>query len=400
MDNQNVKTIVTETIEKNLPTIVEAINDNVDAKMKATNEAIDAKVAELKTASASELENIKAELKKIAFSGKSTPASEELSRKTVIVDTIKNVALWRMDFESAFEASVKTMTEGTATEGAELVFDQFDTDVVRIINTFDIVNDVRILPITKGDKISLPKMTNWVVTYFTAEEVAYTASEPATAFISIDIAKMTTLVSMTEELLDDTMTVPDLYDLIVEFVAESQAEFLETQILTGTGSVKGILVNAWINVVSLAATETLADVTDDDIVAVIGKAARKFKRGNVKWYMSQYVMTHLMSLKTSDWYPLYPELRNPTPTLMWKPIVLSDEWFAQDSATDVALKPLLAYGDLRYFTYVRRRGLTTERGYFASNWASDIVSLKSSQRGWGTLTFPEAITVLRNWAAS
>lgn len=65
-----------------------------------------------------------------------------------------------MDFESAFEASVKTMTEGTATEGAELVFDQFDTDVVRIINTFDIVNDVRILPITKGDKISLPKMTN------------------------------------------------------------------------------------------------------------------------------------------------------------------------------------------------------------------------------------------------
>lgn len=82
------------------------------------------------------------------------------------------------------------------------------------------------------------------MTYFTAEEVAYTASEPATAFISIDIAKMTTLVSMTEELLDDTMTVPDLYDLIVEFVAESQAEFLETQILTGTGSVKGILVNA------------------------------------------------------------------------------------------------------------------------------------------------------------
>lgn len=65
-----------------------------------------------------------------------------------------------MDFESAFEASVKTMTEGTANEGAELVFDQFDTDVVRIINTFDIVSDVRILPITKGDKISLPKMTN------------------------------------------------------------------------------------------------------------------------------------------------------------------------------------------------------------------------------------------------
>lgn len=80
---------------------------------------------------------------------------------------------------------------------------------------------------------------------------------------------MTTLVSMTEELLDDTMTVPDLYDLIVEFVAESQAEFLETQILTGTGSVKGILVNAGINTVSLAATKKLTDVTDDEIVAVI-----------------------------------------------------------------------------------------------------------------------------------
>jgi hypothetical protein len=39
--------------------------------------------------------------------------------------------------------------------------------------------------------------------------------------------------------------------MVVDLVAESQAEFLETQILVGTGKVKGILVNAQVNKIYL-----------------------------------------------------------------------------------------------------------------------------------------------------
>jgi hypothetical protein len=58
----------------------------------------------------------------------------------------------------------------------------------------------------------------------------------------------------------------------------------------------------------------------------------------------------------------------------------------------------MAFGDFGYFTLARRKGLTVERGYYGDNWKKDIQSLKSNTRYGGTLTFPEAITVLLNGA--
>ena len=133
------------------------------------------------------------------------------------------------------------MSEGTEEAGAELVFDQFEADVLRVLNEYNIVADVRILPLAKGDKVKLPKATNGVTTYYVDETVKRTWSKPTTAFVTIDIAKTATLTDMSEELLDDTMTTPDLYNLIVEFIAESQAEFLEKEILLELGTWKEFL---------------------------------------------------------------------------------------------------------------------------------------------------------------
>lgn len=390
---ENIEKVVSEALEKNLPEVVEAVFEK--------------KIADLQAKSASEMEEIKAELKKMNHSSKvfAENGGAEFAKKAAVVAIFKDVVNNNITSEKGFydvvEKQVKAfMDEGTATEGAELVFDQFEKDVLRVINTYEIVNDVRILPMAKGDKISLPKATNGVTTYWTAEGIAYTDSQAVTAFVSIDIAKATTLTDMTEELLDDTMTVPDLYDLLVEFIGESQAEFLETQILVGTGSVKGILVNASVNKVYLGSGNTAEDIDDDVLVDVITKAARKYKRGGVKWYMSQYVMGKIKALKTTDGYPLYPELRNATPTLMGSSVVLSDEGFVQNVAQDIAAGVCLAYGDLRYFTLAKRKGLTVERGYHGDNWKKDILSLKSNSRCGGALTFPEAITIVVNGASA
>ena len=139
---------------------------------------------------------------------------------------------------------------------------------------------------------------------------------------------------MSEELLDDTMTTPDLYNLIVEFIAESQAEFLEKEILIGTGDVKGVLVNASINKIYLGSGKTSADIDDDVLVDVITTSARKYKRrkANVKFYMSQYVYGKLKALITTDGYPLYPSLRDANPTLLGYKVELSDVGFVQNTA--------------------------------------------------------------------
>jgi HK97 family phage major capsid protein len=398
MDNtellQQVNKSITDSIEKSLPEIVET--------------TVSKKIAELESKSAGELEEIKAELKKMNYASKEYQnGGAELAKKSVIVSVFKDVVNQNITTEKGFNEVVsKNVKDFMATDeigtGAELVFEQFEQDVLRVINEYDIASDVRILPLAKGTKVSLPKATNGITTYFVDEGTSYTGSEAATSFVVIDIAKAATLTDMTEELLDDTMTVPDLYNLIVEFIGESQAEFLETQILTGTGSVKGILLNTNVNVVGLGSGNTADDIDDDAMVAVVTKAARKFKRrrANVKFYLSQYVYGKLKALKTTDGYPLYPELRDANPMLMGYAVVMSDVGFVQDVSEDVDQAPLLLFGDLGYFTMARRKGITIERGYYGDNWKKDIMSVKSNTRYGGTCTFPEALTILINGSAS
>lgn len=384
--------------EKQLAEISGAVSTVVEKTVPAI---VDAKIAEALAKSASDLEEVKKAIKEANLAGKQAdPLVKEAFVKTAVVSIFKEVVetdcKTEKQFESIVDKTVKAMSEGTATAGAELVFDQFETDILRVINSFDLLADVRILPITKGDKVSIPSATNGITTYYVDEAAAYTGSDATTAFISIDIKKIATLTDMTEELLDDTMTVPDLYNLIVEFIGESQAEFLETKVVGGTGAIVGITQTASVNLVALAATETSANLSDDDIVKVITSIPKKYGR-NKKFLFSQYILGRLMAIKTSDGYPLYPELRNENPTLIGKPVIISDvDGIVQDSTDDVADAVLAIFGDFRRFTLVRRKGLTLERGYHGDNWKKDIQSLKSNQRAGGKVTFPKAFTLLKN----
>lgn len=391
----------------------ELLNEVVGAVEKAVpdavNAVVDAKMAELEAKSLNDINDIKAEIKKLSMQKKLTPNVVSLAQKTAVVGTIKDVFEKGVKTEKAFmevaEQHIKTMSEGTSTEGAELVFDQFEADILKVINSYQLVNMVKILPLAKGDKVSLPKATNGVTTTYVSEGNTDTATEPATSFVSIDIFKAYTLTKMTEELLEDTMTIPDLYNLIVEFIGESQAEFLENQILNGVGTtaVEWILVNSSVNEVTLDATETGDDIADADLVAVVTKAAQKFKTrtSNVAWIMSQYIYGKLMSLKTTANAILYPELRNfANPSLMGYKVIISDKMTVQNSAQDIAWATTILFGDLSYFTLARRKGLTIEQGYTDNDWAKGIRSIKSNSRFGGKCTFGEAFTKLSNGSAS
>jgi HK97 family phage major capsid protein len=55
----------------------------------------------------------------------------------------------------------------------------------------------------------------------------------------------------------------------------------------------------------------------------------------------------------------------------------------------------MLYGDLSYYSLVRRRGLTIERGLDGNDFAEDKITVKSTVRCGGALTFPEALTVVK-----
>lgn len=393
-EEATVKAVV-NAVEKALPEVVSEV-----AKQQ---------FAQLSEKAFAEINDIKTELKKYSLAQKQAPELKTLFTQAAMVSIVKRV--WNENvttekaFQSIVEAEMKTMSEGIAGDGAELVFDQFEKDILRVINEYGVVNSVKILTIQKWDKINLPKATNGVSTVYVKEANAATASDADTWFVSIDIYKAVSLVDMTDELLDDTMTTPDLYNLIVEFIWESQAEFLENEIINGSGTdaIEGILNNNDILEVVLAVTETGEDITDDEITAVITKSAMKFKRRSslVKWLMSQYTYGLLRKIKTADGYPLYPELRNmANPYLEGYKVEISDKMPVQNSTQDIAGAVQLIFGDLTYFTLVKRKNLMLERGYYGSNWKSGIQSLKGTARfGWKA-TFGAAFTVLKNGAAS
>lgn len=382
---------ITESVEKALPTVV--------------SEAVEAKFAQLSEKSAADIDEIKTELKKYSLAQKQTSVVKEAFTQTAMVSIMKRVwnenASTEQAFKSIVDSEMKTMNEGTATEGAEMVFDQFERDILKVINTYGVVNSVKMLTLAKGDKVSLPKATNGITTAYVAEQGTPTASDAVTGFVTIDIYKAVSLVDMTDELMSDAMTVPDLYNLIVEFIGESQAEFLENEILNGTGSsaIEGILVNSDINEVVLAAGQKAGDIDDDTITAIITKALMKYKRRsvNIRWTMSQYVYGKLRQIKTTDGYPLYPELRNMAdPRLEGYKVEISDKFPVQNSAADVANAITLLFGDMKYFTLVRRKNLMLERGYYGNNWRDGIQSLKGTARMGGKCTFGEAFTVCKN----
>jgi HK97 family phage major capsid protein len=383
MENKELLEQVAKTLEATLPEVVETVvGKKFEAEMSKTFK---------------ELEDMKAELKKFSFdSKKSDPAISKKYKETFMVSLVKDVIDNSISSEKAFaeaiERTTKAMNTWNPTEWAEFVFEQFEADILAVLDTFGIINDVRVYNINKGNDLTLVKWENAVQTYFTAEWIARTESEYETEKINIDVAKLTTMTKLTEEFLDDTMTIPDVYQFLVRCFGESQAKFLETQLLSGTWDIEGVFTNEDVNVVEIDDSD---NIDDDTIIEVITKAVKKFTWGE-KFYFSKYMWGKLMQIRTTDGSPLYPELRNATPTLMGYPVVLSSVEFIQnetEKATDD--KIALMFGNLQYYALVRRRGLTIERGLDGNDFSEDKITVKSTVRcGWA-LTFPEALTIVK-----
>ncbi len=396
MEDTNVSLkAVTETLQKELPAIV--------------GEVVNAKMADLETKTLGQIEEVKAELKKHTLAAKATnPELKDMFVKTAIVAITKKVYNENVDGEMAFKAMsesvVKTMSEGWVGVGAELVFDQFEADVLRKLYSFAIPSLVKTTNLIKGDKVILPKSTGGTTTAYRGEGVAATASDVATGNITIDIYQTSTFTSITNELLDDAMTIPDLYDLIVEDVAQSQLRFLEGEILggSGTSAIQGIINASGIVEIALAATKKVADINDSTIADIIGSLDTAFDTSSsVAFAMSKYTLTALRKLKTTDGYPLYAELRGKNPTLWGYPVIgTTSSILAQSAATDVADKPTIIFGDWSKYRVVRRKGLTIEIGYNNDDFQKGKKSIKSDSRFGGKAEFGEAFVVLSNGPAS
>lgn len=323
-------------------------------------------------------------------------------QKNYVVKTFQKMFGSNMNIDEAKTEVKATFMNSTLAdgEGSELVFDQFEKDIQRTIDEYPIISDVRVYNLIKGDGITIPKALNTLTTAWTAEGQKGILSKAGTGNILIQVKKAMSLVKISNELLADNMASPDVYKLLVEFMAESIASFLEEQLINGDGSgdnMLGLMVDSDIKDIALPTGKTkFSDIDDDTLIDAITFIEDKYLRtGEAKWYFSKYTLGQLMKLKTADGYPLYPELRGKNKTLLGAKVVTSVSLPWNLTATAQKGKPFILFGNLKHYTLVKRKDLTIEKGLSWEDFSSELVTIKGTQRVHGKKIFKEAFVRIK-----
>ncbi len=384
----------TKAIAKELAPI---IDEQVEAKVKEATDEAETKMKEMEE-----------ELKNLSLSNKKMVAEKGVDEKTkqsIIVETFKSIAgqsqVTEAQFKEAFGAASKAAfnSEGTAGEGAELVFTQFSDDILTVMKQYNLVNELNIYTI-KGNEFKIPKGVNNIATNWIAEWTAITKSKAGSAFVTINTYKAATLVPFTEELLQDNVTTPKYYDMVVKMIGESQGGFLEDQVLNGTdvNKVEGVLVNTNVGTAALpSGVVTLRGASaaqlDDlvvDVDTTIG-AEYQVNPENEVIVMSKYVRNIYRKAKTTTGAYMFPEMRDANPTLHGTRVLVSHKAPMQNQAADVAGATAFVKGEFKtWFGVAMSEDLTLTRGYDDGDFAADRQSVKSRRRFGGKCLFGEA----------
>ena len=348
-----------------------------------------------------ELKDLKENLNKKAFEWVSEEEKKGIVVKTFIeTNKLKNVS--ESQFEQILENEIKKIEALNTVDtwsGKELVFDQFQKDILRVMNEFEIIKHLNFITLKSGDRITLPKVTNGITTAYVDQGAKWDSSQPKFENITINVKKTFSAVNITEEM-QDNMTSIDIYNLIVEMIWESQAEFLENEVLNWDWSNITWISNLTKAKVVRLAENTVNSINDDTIIDTQTVLKSKYKKNWKVWFiMNEYVLGILRKLRTSDWTRLYPDLRGANPSIDGYPVIVSDlAWAIKEKSEDWADKVVMLFWNLKYFQMVRRKELWAERGYINDNFLKGIETIKANQRfGWAA-TVEEAFVVVKTKA--
>ena len=351
------------------------------------------------------LEDIKEEMKDLkekAFNTKKDISQEEV--KWALVNIFKDVnkagTVTEEGFKDILEKNIKTLaTEWTWSTGGNLIFDQFQKDIIKVMEQYDLVSKLKFINLTKWDRMSLPTVTNGITTAYVDQGTAWTDSEVTFGKVDIDINKTYSAVYLTEEMFDN-MTNEDIYNLIVEMIGESQAQFIENEVLNWDWTKMTWISNLAGAIVVRLSTTSVQSLNDDTIIDTQSGIKRKYLRnGSVGYIMNTYIQGILRKLRTSDGRRLYPELRWENPKLDWYPVIISDDaGDIFDSATDLADKNVMFFWNLKYYQMLRRKDLSVEKGYVNDGFLKWVEVMKWTQRiGWAA-TIEEAFLIVKTKA--
>jgi len=281
---------------------------------------------------------------------------------------------------------------GTDSEGGYLAPDEFEKVLIQALEEENLFRSLaKIINTSSGDK-KIPIVASKGTASWVEEEAPIPDSDDVFGLVSIGAYKLSTMIKVSEELLNDSVFNLEAY-IAKEFARRIGAKEEEAFFIgDGSGKPTGIFNatgGATLGVTAAAATAITADevidlmyslkspyrknavfVTNDATVKVI----RKLKDGN-----GQYIWQPSLAAGTPDTI-----LNRPVKTSAYVPTIASTA-------------KTIAFGDFGYYWVADRQGRSFQRlnELYA---ATGQVGFKATQRVDGKLILPEAIKVLQQKA--
>ena len=324
----------------------------------------------------------------------SRPTSEPLTEKPGAQGakpaSPRATAEYRADFLNILRGRApvnNVLSTSPDTDGGYLVPTEFETQIVTGLEEANIIRSIAKTINTSAER-KIPIAATHSTAQWTAENAAYTESDPTFAQKTIDAFKLTDLVKVSVELLQDSMF--DLESYIArEFarafgIAEEEAFCIGT----GTGQPTGIFTASGGTVGVTASSPTA--ITVDNLIDLIYALKSPYRR-NAVFLMKDITVSALRKLKDSNGAYLWqPSVQAGQPDrLLGYPLYTSP----YVPAAEAGSLPI-AFGDFSNYWIADRMGRTVQRlnELYAGN---GQVGFIAAERVDGKVILAEGIQLLQ-----
>lgn len=297
---------------------------------------------------------------------------------------------YREDFGRAMRGKTllhNVLSEGVDADGGFLVPEEFEHQIVSGLEEANIIRSLAKVITTQAER-KIPVATSHSDAQWTAENAAYVESNPTFGQKQIDAFKLTDLVRVSTELLQDSAFDLEAY-IAAEFarafgIAEEQAFCVGT----GTNQPTGIFT-ANGGEVGVTATSATA-ITVDELISLIYSLKAPYRK-NAKFLMNEGTVSQLRKLKDGNGAYLWqPSVQAGQPDRL-----LGYELYTSPYVPPAAANALsIAFGDFKNYWIADRFGRTVQRlnELYSVN---GQVGFIATERVDGKVILPEGIKLLK-----
>lgn len=279
------------------------------------------------------------------------------------------------------------LSESPDADGGYLVPEEFEREIVSGLDSANVIRSLARVITTRNDR-KIPVSVGHSVAAWTAENAAFTESSPAFAQKQIDAYKLTDLIRISVELLQDSAFDLESY-IAAEFArAFGAAEEEAFCVGDGTNRPTGIFTSDGGELGITAAGA--AAVTADELIGLVYSLKAPYRR-NANFLMNDATVCSIRKLKDGNG------------AYLWQPSMQAgrpDKLLGYDLYTS-PYAPLMAagayavaFGDFRNYWIADRAGRTVQRlnELYATNGQIGYVA---TERVDGKVILPEGIQLLR-----